>query len=294
MNNRVGLLMLCFLMGVGWCATGMGETVAATEEFPGLKSVVLKPEIKILDPVVDVDSQQKTIESALESQFTKASWILDEPVVQNNRIVHIFDRETADVGQRVIIQAKETFHQGDRLTVHRPGEVLRDPENGKILGRLSETLGIVEIVEFHGEEITAVVVKAYKEILAGDLVDSFLNERTPIQFTVDPEFKANGPIVHVENDLQMAGLGQVVVVGLGMKDQVYPGLILPVYRASVSRSLHEDGKKLRLDSIALGEVAFFRIAANASLALITRADDVAETGDWIGAMVAAPKYRENP
>ncbi|MBF0133104.1 MAG: hypothetical protein HQL75_11020 [Magnetococcales bacterium] len=294
MNHRVRWVMLCLLMGVGWAETGRGETVVAPKGVPGLKSVVLKPEIQILDPVIAVDSRQKAIESALEGQFTKASWILDEPAVQNNGIVHVFDSETADVGKRVIIQAKETFRPGDRLTVHRPGEVLRDPEDGRILGRLSETLGIVEIVASHGEEATAVVVKAYKEILAGDWVDSFLNERTPIQFTMDPEFKANGPIVHVENDLQMAGLGQVVVVGLGMKDQVYPGLILPVYRASVSRALHEVGKKPRLDSIPLGEVAFFRIAANASLALITRADDVTETGDWIGAMVASPKYRENP
>ncbi|MBF0347838.1 MAG: hypothetical protein HQL81_09225 [Magnetococcales bacterium] len=316
MNNLVGWLLLCSLFMLGWSGTVLGDTTATSTKItgrscpllkprenvrsriigkvPGLKSTILKPEVKILPPFIEKDSRQAIIESALDSQFARASWILDEPLVAGNRIVHVFDREAAYLGQRVAIQARDGLKLGDRLTVHRPGKVLHNPDNGQIMGRLSETLGIVEIVELHAMEWTAVVVQAYKEIVAGDLVDLFLNEKTPIQFKDDPDFAASGPIIHIENDLEMAGLGQVVVVGLGMRDQVYPGLILPVFRSSVDRALHESGKTPRLDSLPLGEVAFFRIAANASLALVTESKDVAETGDWIGAMVASPKYRENP
>ncbi|HIJ83158.1 MAG TPA: hypothetical protein HPQ00_03025 [Magnetococcales bacterium] len=272
----------------------MGETGVSVSGKQRSQNIVLKPEIQILPPVTGKNSKQEAIVSMYQGLFSRASWILDEPIAAKNLITQVFARETADLGQRVMIRAGEKFQKGDRLTVHRPREILRHPQDQRILGRISETLGIIEIVEFHGEELTAVVVKTYKEIVAGDLVDAFLNEKISIQFKEDPSFSLSAPVVYIENGLITAGLGQVVVVGLGMQDRVYPGLILPVYRTAPPLALHESKGSPRLDSLPVGEVALFRIADKASLALVTQSQDFLELGDRVGVAVSSPKSHENP
>ncbi|MBF0145262.1 MAG: hypothetical protein HQL84_11290 [Magnetococcales bacterium] len=278
--------LFCFLAIMGGAGTGMGGQ--------GLPCTIMKPEIKILPPVIDPDPAHQAMIQALETQFFEGSWILDEPVIQNNRIVHVREKETASIGQRLIIEGKDIFHVGDRLTVHRPGAVLHDSEHDRILGRLSETLGIIEIVGTDGHESTAVVIKAFKEMMAGDLVDSFLNEKIPLQIKIDPGFDVSGKVVHIEHDLDLAGIGQVVVVALGVQDRVHPGLVLPVYRSKPPWVLHESNEIPRQDPLPIAEVVFFRIAAHASLALITQSTEVVEMGDWVGARIVSPGLHENP
>ncbi|MBF0109038.1 MAG: hypothetical protein HQL76_07685 [Magnetococcales bacterium] len=289
----LGFLVLFVLPGITSGADGTRH--------PGknLPRVVLKPEIVTRPAVVDPDPQLQTIQSALELQLFKGNWILDEPAPKNHRIVGIVEKETASVGQRLVIEASDRFRSGDLLTVHRPGEILRDPEDGRILGRISETLGIVEIIETGPEGSIAVVVRAFKEIMAGDRVDSFLNEKTSLKLESDPGFNGSGPILHIENNLNIGGEGQVVAVGLGTKDRVFPGLILPVHRTRPSMSLHETEhdsavQDFRIDSRPVAEVVLFRIAAQVSLALIIRSNDVVEKGDRVGTRFVSREWHENP
>lgn len=295
MNNLILLATMGFLMVVGVPGGASSETTqSGNGAAVRLQKVVLQPEMTIHPPVIDEDPKHAVVAAALDGQFSQASWILDEPIAKNNSITQIYERETADVGQRVVIQSVDKLQKGNRLTVHRPGNRLRDPEGGQVLGQMSATLGVVEVVSTDEKDVTAVVVKAFKEIMVGDLVDSFLNEKTPIQFRVDPGFSPSGPVVHVENDLSGAGRGQVVVVGLGMKDRVYPGLILPVFRVSRSKSLHESDDSLPPDPQSTGEVVLFRIAANASLALVIQAKEMVEIGDRVGVLASPPGCHENP
>ncbi|MBF0422253.1 MAG: hypothetical protein HQL73_04610 [Magnetococcales bacterium] len=302
MNGRVRLV-LCLLMVLGWPgvvmgASGAGGTKGGKTYAAGLPVVTLTPQVKTLPPVIDEDSWQKATAFALEGQLLQASWILDDPGMSGGRVVQIIAKEMADTGSRLVISATGNWHAGDRLTIHRPGVELHDAEKGQSLGWLSETVGMAEVVAFDDQKVTATVVKVFKEMMVGDLVDAFYNEKILPRFREDPDFGASGSVIAMDRDLEMAATGQVVVVGLGMKDRAYPGLVLPVYQHVSQKidswSMFSSPEPPRLDPLPIADVVFFRVAAKASLALVIRAIEPVEKGDRIGRPNCIFSGNENP
>lgn len=282
--NRFLIVVFYFLVMLTVPGTGFTEPVQ--DKTVNLPKIILKPQIKTLAPVIDGDSRYTAVAALLGGQFSQSSWILDEPVVARNRIVKIFAKDMAEMGARIVIHTQEKWHKGERLTIHRLGEILHNSE-GQTIGRLSETVGVAELVEFRDGEWMATIVKIFKEILVGDLADMFYNETLSIKFKDDPDLLVSGSVVSVDKNLDMAGKGQVVVVGLGMKDRVYPGLILPVHRntpevSDVFRSMFSQPEPERQDRMPIAEVVLFRVAGKASLALVVQSTEPVVKGDRVG------------
>ncbi|MBF0419647.1 MAG: hypothetical protein HQL78_05730 [Magnetococcales bacterium] len=279
----------CFLMIFSCSGMGFAEpgSIQAQDRAVKLPKISLKPQIKTLAPVIDGDSRYAAGAALLAGQFSQSSWILDEPSEKKNRVVKIFARDMADVGARIVIHSQENWHKGERLTIHRPGEMLRYPD-GRIVGQLSETVGIAELVEYRGGEWMATVVKIFREIVVGDLADTFYNEKLSIKFKDDPDLLVSAPVLMIDKNLEMAGKGQVIVVGLGMNDRVYPGLVFPVYRNTpvVSGvfpwSLFSEPEPERQDETPIAEVVLFRVASRASLALVIQSKEPVVKGDRVG------------
>ncbi|MBF0435951.1 MAG: hypothetical protein HQL77_11340 [Magnetococcales bacterium] len=281
--------LFCILMIFSYPGTGFADPglIQAQDRAVKLPKISLKPQIKTLAPVVDGDSRYAAGAALLAGQFSQSSWILDESTEKKNRVVTIFSRDMADIGARIVIHTWENWHKGERLTIHRPGEILRYPD-GRIVGQLSETVGIAELVEYRNGEWMATVVKIFREIVVGDLADTFYNEKLSIKFKDDSDLPVSAPVLMIDKNLEMAGKGQVIVVGLGMNDRVYPGLVFPVFRdtpvvsSKFPWSLFSEPETERQDEMPIAEVVLFRVASRASLALVIQSEEPVVKGDRVG------------
>ncbi len=72
----------------------------------------------------------------------------------------------------VVIRAGTRSHlgEGTRLTVYRPGEVLRDPDSGEVLGRSETKVGVVEIRQHQNERVSMATVVSGQDFRPGDIV----------------------------------------------------------------------------------------------------------------------------
>lgn len=85
----------------------------------------------------------------------------------------------------VYIRTKNSANTGDKFYIIRSGNFIKHPGTNKKLGHLIEVLGIAEVIGTENGEIKAKITKSYRDVLTGDLLDTFyevepvMEEETP-------------------------------------------------------------------------------------------------------------------
>jgi hypothetical protein len=129
-----------------------------------------------------------------------------------------------------------------RWNVLRPGQALRDPETGEVLGYEVEYLGDARTVS-EGAPQKIRITQSAQEILPKDKLVA-ADETTTFEFLPRaPEAKVNARIISAYGGLSDSGRYQTVVLSKGSRDGLEPGHVLAVYREGQAVELTRDEKE---------------------------------------------------
>ncbi|MBU1265259.1 MAG: LysM peptidoglycan-binding domain-containing protein [Gammaproteobacteria bacterium] len=128
-----------------------------------------------------------------------------------------------------------------RWNVLRPGNALKDPETGEVLGYEVEYLGDARTL-VAGAPQKIRITQSAQEILPRDkLVEA--DDSTTFEYLPHaPEGKINGRIISAYGGLTDSGRYQTVVINRGSRDGLEPGHVLSVFREGQAVTLTRDEK----------------------------------------------------
>jgi curli biogenesis system outer membrane secretion channel CsgG len=72
----------------------------------------------------------------------------------------------------IIVRAGTRSHlsEGTQLTVYRPGQEIRDPDSGEVLGRKESKIGVIRISEHQNERLSGAAIVSGQGFQSGDVV----------------------------------------------------------------------------------------------------------------------------
>jgi hypothetical protein len=137
---------------------------------------------------------------------------------------------------RVIVGAGDTTY-ADRMAatdtvnwqVFRPGQPLRDPESGDILGIEAKYVGDARVKRF-GNPTTLEITKAREEINRGDRLLPAREVTLPSYVPHAPDKLIKGSIMSVDGGVSELGQFQIVTINRGSRDGVEVGHVLASFR----------------------------------------------------------------
>jgi LysM repeat protein len=128
---------------------------------------------------------------------------------------------------------------GETYIIVEPGEVVKHPRTGEILGRHWDFRGQARILCADDTKARAIISQSCKEIHAGARLKPLPQLPIPIAripelagFCDAPSGKVSGYIVQSDGWDFGLGVGNLLQINLGRDDQIQPGDFLTVYRES--------------------------------------------------------------
>lgn len=167
--------------------------------------------------------------------------------------------------------------------VFRPGQPLKDPDTGAVLGYEAAYLGTVKLVRAGttpDEASTVLVQSSKQEIGVGDRLVPLPS--TPIVNYMPhvPEKPVDGRVVSIYGGVNNAGRNQIITLNRGHADGLDVGTVLQLYRLGRVVADRTDGNKpVKLPDEQYGEVFVFRIFNHLSYALIMNVTEAVQVGD---------------
>ncbi len=165
------------------------------------------------------------------------------------------DKALISEGDVVYVRPAEgvTFVPGDRFTVYRTFEPVRDPHTRAPIGVQHYIVGVVEMTDVAPEFSMGKVVQSFRHIELRDLLMPYETRSRKITLT-DSEMGLKGKIIVAEEREEVIGDLDVVFIDKGRKDRVKVGQAYSVYYQD-KESFDWRGK----DSILLAPVDFGKI-----------------------------------
>jgi hypothetical protein len=126
---------------------------------------------------------------------------------------------------------------GDVYSLHHASYPVRHPVSGAKLGKKVETTGWVKVILVQEDSATAVVEESCIDIHAADYLKPFervnvpmVVPRTPADRLTPPTGKVDRYIVDLQDNADVGGEGQFVIINAGSEDGVTPGNVFSIYR----------------------------------------------------------------
>lgn len=200
-------------------AGGQGHADAAANV------VRLEPRVRV-EPLT---SAVPTIPGTVIGPFLSQPLVVEEGGLANAPSI------LATEESRVIVGAGDTAYadrigsnDGVNWQIFRPGEAVRDPESGEVLGYEAKYVGDARVRRF-GHPTTLVVTKARQEINRGDRLMPARETTFPNYVPRAPEKQIAGAIVAVEGGVSELGQFQIVSLNRGGRDGLQVGHVLASY-----------------------------------------------------------------
>jgi hypothetical protein len=220
--NRDGDLASLSLDSRGGAGGPSGGTAADAE------SNVVK-----VEPRMRVEALQEAIPSipgAVIGPF------LTQPLVIEGDGMENAPRIVATGEGRVVVGAGDSAYadrigteDGINWQIYRPGNALRDPETGELLGYEAKYLGDARVRRF-GNPTTLDVLRAREEINRGDRLVAARELAYPSYMPRAPGKPIKGVIMSVEGGVSEVGQFQVVTINRGARDGIEVGHVLATLR----------------------------------------------------------------
>lgn len=141
----------------------------------------------------------------------------------------------ATAESRVIVGAGDTAYadrigsnDGVNWQIFRPGEALRDPDTGEVLGYEAKYVGDARVRRF-GHPTTLEITKARQEINRGDRLTPAREVIFPSYVPRAPDKMIQGAIVSVDGGVSELGQYQIVSLNRGSRDGLQVGHVLASY-----------------------------------------------------------------
>jgi len=170
---------------------------------------------------------------------------------------------------------------GETYIVVEPGEMVKHPRTGEVLGRHWDYRGQVRILCADDTRARAIVSQSCKEIHSGARLKPLPQLPIPIAripevagFCDAPTGKSAGFIVQSDGWDYSLGNGALVQINLGRDDQIQPGDFLTVYRESP-----QAGQPRQV----LGEIGILTTESHTATAKVVNMRRTMEVGDRVEA-----------
>ena len=223
--NRDGDMASLSLDGRGGGAGGMGPSGGTAAD---AESNVVK-----VEPRTRIEALQEAIPSipgAVIGPF------LTQPLVVEASGMDNAPKIVATGEGRVVVGAGDSAYadrigtdDGINWQIYRPGNALRDPETGELLGYEAKYLGDARVKRF-GNPTTLDVLKAREEINRGDRLVAARETAYPSYMPRAPGKPIKGVIMSVEGGVSELGQYQVVTINRGARDGIEVGHVLATLR----------------------------------------------------------------
>ena len=235
------------------------------------RTVTLSPHARVESlegaiPTIPIDAIKQFLTKPLvtsERQMKRA------PYIVANADEHII----SGIGDRVYVRGIDDMDYS-QFDIYRPGQPLKDPDNGKTLGFEAVYVGEGAVEEF-GDPATLALSKTTREARQGDRLSPADLTALPIYFTPHPPpANTEGRIISVLDGVSQIGQFQVVAISRGKKDGINPGTVMAIDQAGqIIRdpiSVHR-GETVKLPDEEAGHLMVFRTFDRVSYAVVVDA-----------------------
>ena len=186
-----------------------------------------------IDPRMRIEALQEAIPSI---PGTVIGPFLSQPLVVESTGMESAPKIVATGEGRVVVGAGDSAYadrigtdDGINWQIYRPGQALRDPETGELLGYEAKYLGDARVRRF-GNPTTLDVLKAREEINRGDRLVAARELAFPTYMPRSPGKPIKGTIMSVEGGVSELGQFQVVTINRGARDGLEVGHVLATLR----------------------------------------------------------------
>ena len=160
---------------------------------------------------------------------------LSQPLVVEAGAMDGYPTILATQESRVIVGPGDTAYadrigSGDGVSwqIFRPGQAVRDPESGEVLGFEAKYVGDARVRRF-GHPTTLEITKARFEINRGDRLAPAREAIFPTYAPRAPDKMVQGAIISVDGGVSELGQYQIVVLNRGARDGLQVGHVLASY-----------------------------------------------------------------
>ncbi|MEO7742142.1 MAG: LysM peptidoglycan-binding domain-containing protein [Usitatibacter sp.] len=187
--------------------------------------VRLEPRVRV-EPL---ESAVPTIPGAVIGPFLSQPLVIEENGLDSAPAI------VATSEGRVIVAVGDTAY-ADRIgssdsvnwQIFRPGQAVRDPESGEVLGYEAKYVGDARVRRF-GHPTTLEITKARQEINRGDRLMPARETSFPAYVPRAPDKPIKGAIVSVDGGVSELGQYQIVSLNRGSRDGLQVGHVLASY-----------------------------------------------------------------
>jgi hypothetical protein len=168
--------------------------------------------------------------------------------------------------------------KGDRFTVVRAEQKVRDPETNRSLGVYVDRLGWVEVVAVHAESAEAVIRESVREMTAGDRL--LPHSETPPEVMVRSGAPpVEGQIAFLPDLRTVQGGQDVVFLNRGSEHGLAVGSPLEVYRPGARVRDRETRERRMLPDDVLANLVVVSAEPQTAVAVVTHATEEIGRGD---------------
>lgn len=167
--------------------------------------------------------------------------------------------------------------KGDRFTVVRAQEDVRDPATRRVIGVHIAKLGWVEVTKVHSESAEAVIRASAQEMQAGDriLPRTEVGQEVAVQPTTTP---VEGQIALLGNSQTIKGGQDLVFLNRGSEDGLLIGSPLEVFRPGGEARDVETGRPRLLPDEVLAQLVVVSAEPDTAVAVVTHASQEISRG----------------
>lgn len=169
--------------------------------------------------------------------------------------------------------------KGDRFTVVRSEETVRDPETHRSMGVFVDRLGWVEVVAVHADSAEAVIRQSAREMQAGDrlLPRTEPSSEIPVRAATPP---VEGQIAFLGATRTINGGQDVVFLNRGSEHGLMVGSPLVAFRPGDLARDPEFGEQRLLPDHVLADLVVVSAEPQTAVAVVTHASQELTRGDW--------------
>jgi LysM repeat protein len=227
--------------------------------------------------------------SAIAAFLSKPSVLTKEQALKAPHILGFRDHHMiAGAGHEIYVRDLNA-PLNQRFTVMHVGDVIRDPEDNKVVGYQAAYVATA-VVNAPGDVTKAILTEGAREALEGDRL---ISQEGDVPLTFQPHAPASevsGQIIGIADEATQIGQYQVVVVNRGTKHGLAPGAVLAVdqrgelvHDKSGRAPWEQDpyGKMVRLPYERAGTLIIFKVYDRVSYGLVIGARGPMQVADRV-------------
>jgi hypothetical protein len=242
------------------------------------------------EPTIYSDAEKQEIpaipQQAIEPFLTEPLIVDDGALTSAPRIVAT-QESRVNVGAGGSIYVSGIAKPAAKLwQIYRPGTLLKDPDNGSVLGHEAFYLGSARLAKEggEGEPATLEVISAKQEIGRGDSLMPAARPEILSYAPHAPTAFVKGRIVSIYGGVGEAGRYSIVTLSRGRSDGLEQGHVLAIYRTGPTvTNRFEDSKpeSVKLPDERFGLLFIFRVFDRVSYALVMESSRPIQPGDTV-------------